>query len=76
MDRKEEVRDNLKKELIRNKEAFLDNSIDKEKALKLLEELNQLTLLITSFEFTEKLFSDPEFMKTLKEEMDKRTDQV
>lgn len=68
---KEQMRENMKKELDRIKNDLLNNSVDKELGEKLIGELNELVLIITSFEFTEKLVTDPSFMQMLLNETSK-----
>ena len=65
------MRENMKKELDRIKNDLLNNSVDKELGEKLIGELNELVLIITSFEFTEKLVTDPSFMQMLLNETSK-----
>jgi len=70
MTEQEQIRENIKVELEKNKEAMLANSKDEDTALKLMKEFSELTLFITSFEFTQKIVEDPSFMKQIMEQME------
>ena len=61
------LRENMKNQLEVIKGKLLDNSVDKQKALEIMQELSELTLLITSFEFTQRIVEDPSFLKEIKD---------
>ena len=71
MEEKEQIREGLKKQLAEFKEKLVDNAKDKKLMLELMEEFTQLNLLLVSFEFTQKIIEDPEFMKQIQTEIDK-----
>jgi len=70
MDEKEQIREGLKKQLEDNKLEMLKNMKDEALGLKQMEELAQITLMVTSFEFTQKIVEDPAFMKQIMDQIE------
>ena len=71
MKEKDQIRNKLKEQLTENKAKMLDNSVDKQLALKIMQEFSEITLFLTSFEFTQKIIEDPTFMKEIMEQIEK-----
>ena len=71
MDEREQIREEMKKQLANYKEKMLDNAKDQELTMKLMDEFTQINLLLVSFEFTQKIVDDPEFLKEVIAEIDK-----
>jgi len=71
MTEQEQIRDNMKTELEKNRSAMLKNMKDTKLGEQLMKEFTELTLFITSFEFTQKIIEDPEFMQQAMEQIKK-----
>ena len=71
MEREKQVQEQLKLQLEEIQKQILDEAKDPDKTLELMKAFAELTLFIVSFEFTQKVMTDPDFMKQLHEELDK-----
>ncbi len=71
MEEQTQVQAQLKVQLEEIQKQILDNATDVDKMLEDMKAFAELTLFIVSFEFTQKVMNDPDFMKQLYEEIAK-----